>query len=424
MASILFSLPNELLIQICKDLDETDTAALWSFAQASKDTYSLAKTHLFHTITFHLTTPKQLTQDVHSCEELLHRNGDDSFGHVRRVVVTGKPVGSVHPRNSRPCDESTWQIHSPPVRWDKNYERLHRVKSLGNPDNTASEVSVFQGAWFLNRSPVLDRDWEPLVNILEVAKYRAIEGFSQLRRLTLTLAAEPVDLPSKEYNDTDYPFSRPQLFKSVKVGSSKFPNVQFLNEEVRGTRTSSDGWRPRKGHLVELMANYALDPELAGSIFRTIWRSNARSRQAESRFSSSGSLERMLIRTWGDSNFWNHPLGNNLARYRQGSCRAYAVKVAPSGGGNNPSGGLVKRELQIGLKGMNDIRNLGSDPRSSELVPYFRNLWPVEEHGVLGSPRGYSSFPLELDATEAMESDVKLAIRKLEDPTVPRVDWA
>ncbi|KAM7213010.1 hypothetical protein V8F06_011612 [Rhypophila decipiens] len=231
-----------------------------------------------------------------------------------------------------------------------------------------------------------------------------------------------MDLPSKIYNATDYPFSRPQLFKSVKVSSSGFPNVQFLKDKVPGTRTLSDAWCPRSGHLMELMINYALDPELAASIFRTIWCSNARSRQAESRFSSSGSLERMLIRTWGDSNFWDHRLSGSLARFRQGLCRAHAVKVAPSGGGDNPSGGLVKRELQIGLKGMNDIRNLGSDPRSFELVPYFRNLWPVEEYGVLGSPRGYSSFPLELDATEVMESDVNLEIRRLKDPTVSR-DW-
>ncbi|KAM7190675.1 hypothetical protein V8F33_009339 [Rhypophila sp. PSN 637] len=728
MAPTLFSLPNELQVQICKALDETDTAALWSFAQANRHAYSIAKTRLFHTITFHLTTPQQLAQDVHSCEKLLHRNGDDSFAHVRRVVVTGKPVPSVH------CDESTWQIHSPPpIRWDANYERLHCIKSLGHPDSTASETSVFQGSWFLHRSPVRDRDWEPLVNILgqfpglrdlefncsnpvicsnslplsllrtlekrrpiprlhiseglrsvlaprarsidphelailsspclfrlciqpgnfyqheimkavptlapnlkemgyfghdsslqseranegrpsfqellptlmtstakhpshitsfeiwgdpenpgifgpmtlrtltldihskslrvlrihisihpavldallnttlpalshlaftcyapsryspncsylqttkklfkklpqlsslelqawdhdaepldslpanlrtlllthghptlfenvnrsvirkeeivrisqeclhiedlsltmqrsrgnaaEVAKYRAIGGFSQLRRLTLTLAAEPMDLPSKEYNDTDYPFSRPQFFKSVKITPSRlpFPNVQFLNDEVPGTRTWPDRWRPRRGHLMELMVNYALDPELAASIFRTIWRSNARSRQAESRFSSpssspataSGFLERMLIRTWGDSSFWGHPLGNSLVRYRQGLCRAYAVKVAPSGGGDNPSGGLVKRELPIGLKGLNGIPNLGSDPRSSGSVHYFRNLWPVEDHGVLGSPRGWSSFPLELDATEAMESDVNLEIRTLKDPTVSR-DW-
>lgn len=95
MASTLERLPPEILQGISEILDIAHPRSLLAFASASKGCYAIACPFLFRTVKVAIGDGKQPLQDVRVLEIRLLR--DDSFAHVRRIILYFNPNRPYYP---------------------------------------------------------------------------------------------------------------------------------------------------------------------------------------------------------------------------------------------------------------------------------------------------------------------------------------
>ncbi|KAG7293530.1 hypothetical protein NEMBOFW57_003582 [Staphylotrichum longicolle] len=190
MRETLLGLPAEVLVRICQHVDEAHAPSLLSFALASRHCHSIAKTVLFRTLTFHISTAEGLLRHTQACTKILRRN--QAFDHVRRVVlvrfdewVFGRSTRAMKPGDQQGqergegADDSTslddtsdpWHPGpAPTVDWDVTHQR----RILGLPDDSQlswrdwdKETSYDMQTAF-NEAFGTGRAWEPLAELLRL----------------------------------------------------------------------------------------------------------------------------------------------------------------------------------------------------------------------------------------------------------------
>ncbi|KAK4670120.1 uncharacterized protein QC763_207700 [Podospora pseudopauciseta] len=112
----LTTLPNEVLLRICKLLSDSHFSSLRALSQANRHCFSVAAAALVDTITFYIGDPAQLAQDVENCKQVLQQRNHNLFSHVRRLIIVGcmgeldsRQINPLHPEYAN----RSWHLSLP-----------------------------------------------------------------------------------------------------------------------------------------------------------------------------------------------------------------------------------------------------------------------------------------------------------------------
>lgn len=150
MPSALEVIPTEILQEVCAILDTVHPDSLLAFARASKDCYSIASTVLYRTIKVAIADPRDGHEPFQFVEGLQTRLlRDHAFEHVRRLILCAPEDTSIEPAvwpysSLEPCERSFEEDTGQRSCWEALYFRR-----------------------LLNLTFVPDRDWEPVIHLVE-----------------------------------------------------------------------------------------------------------------------------------------------------------------------------------------------------------------------------------------------------------------
>lgn len=150
MSSEFETLPTEILQDVCAILDTDHPTSLLAFALANKHCYSVASTVLFRTVKLAIPDSEgghAPFQFVEGLQTRLLR--DDAFKHVRRLILC-------------PAEHSSTQGDWP-------YTTLEPCeRAFKNDTGLNSCWDVFTSQWRdRNRATIAERDWEPVLRLVE-----------------------------------------------------------------------------------------------------------------------------------------------------------------------------------------------------------------------------------------------------------------
>ena len=132
----LTTLPTEILVRICNLLHDSHVPSLEALSLGNKRCFEIAATVLANTITFKISTPAQLSEDVEKCKELLERHPPGLSHHVRRLVIVGcmdSPYcitghGGANPIWEDTVDDSESEYDEDDPRFDRPVEKKKAKK--------------------------------------------------------------------------------------------------------------------------------------------------------------------------------------------------------------------------------------------------------------------------------------------------------
>jgi hypothetical protein len=132
----LTTLPTEIPVRICNLLRDSHVPSLEALSLGNKRCFEIAATVLANTITFKISTPAQLSEDVEKCKELLERHPPGLSHHVRRLVIVGcmdSPYcitghGGANPIWEDTVDESESEYDEDDPRFDRPVEKKKAKK--------------------------------------------------------------------------------------------------------------------------------------------------------------------------------------------------------------------------------------------------------------------------------------------------------
>ena len=132
----LTTLPTEILVRICNLLHDSHVPSLEAFLLGNKRCFEIAATVLANTITFRISTPAQLSEDVEKCKALLERYPPGLSQHVRRLVIVGRMdspycitgYGGADPIWEDTFDESKSEYHQDNPRFNNPIAEKKKAK--------------------------------------------------------------------------------------------------------------------------------------------------------------------------------------------------------------------------------------------------------------------------------------------------------
>ncbi|KAJ0108754.1 hypothetical protein J7T55_011245 [Diaporthe amygdali] len=218
MASKLDCVPPEILVRIAGILDTAHPASLLAFACANKGCYVIASVFLYRTIKITIDEGQQLAHDVKTLEMMLQR--DDSFAHVRRLILLCKSPGTRYRYISLdPCERmeddlklrGCWDLYrSESHLWPSNTgriadmqrlrpPRLKRIYLWKNSSGIGWDSDKCQRPQSVLREHIqLDGPESPRSVPTDLVSTRTFGDMSALRVLKLYIVVSPKSLPPPE----------------------------------------------------------------------------------------------------------------------------------------------------------------------------------------------------------------------------------